>query len=83
MLSGGQKQVRSFAWWDAHNQLLLYSHDFFRTTYLQRIAIARGIIRDPKILVLDEATAALDNESQKVKFSFPSSPFSSSYLTWV
>eukprot|EP00984_Skeletonema_dohrnii_P003923 scaffold1350_cov137-Skeletonema_dohrnii-CCMP3373.AAC.3 len=32
----------------------------------QRIAIARGIICNPQILVLDEATAALDNESQKL-----------------
>lgn len=32
----------------------------------QRVAIARAIIRNPKILVLDEATAALDNESQKL-----------------
>mmetsp|Transcript_6782 Transcript_6782/g.11064 ORF Transcript_6782/g.11064 Transcript_6782/m.11064 type:complete len:1348 (+) Transcript_6782:228-4271(+) len=32
----------------------------------QRIAIARGIISNPQILVLDEATAALDNESQKL-----------------
>ena len=50
---------------DAYNTKIGFGFKDLSGGEKQRLSIARAILRDPKILILDEATAAMDTETEK------------------
>lgn len=50
---------------DAYNTMIGFGYKGLSGGEKQRLSIARAILRDPKILILDEATAAMDTETEK------------------
>lgn len=51
---------------DAYNTMIGFGYKGLSGGERQRLSIARAILRDPKILILDEATAAMDTETEKM-----------------
>ncbi len=51
---------------DAYNTKIGFGYKDLSGGERQRVSIARAILRDPKILILDEATAAMDTKTEKI-----------------
>ena len=51
---------------DAYDTMIGFGYKGLSGGEKQRLSIARAILRDPKILILDEATAAMDTETEKL-----------------
>ena len=51
---------------DAYNTKIGFGNQDLSGGEKQRISIARAILRNPKILILDEATAAMDTKTEKL-----------------
>ncbi len=51
---------------DGYNTMIGFGHQDLSGGERQRVSIARAILRDPKILILDEATAAMDTKTEKL-----------------
>ncbi len=50
---------------DAYATVIGFGHKDLSGGERQRVSIARAILRNPKILILDEATAAMDTETER------------------
>ena len=50
---------------DAYSTMIGFGHKDLSGGERQRVSIARAILRNPKILILDEATAAMDTETER------------------
>lgn len=51
---------------DGYNTMIGFGYKGLSGGEKQRLSIARAILRDPKVLILDEATAAMDTETEKL-----------------
>lgn len=51
---------------DSYNTMIGFGYQDLSGGEKQRLSIARAILRDPKILILDEATAAMDTETEQM-----------------
>lgn len=50
---------------DAYNTMIGFGYKNLSGGERQRISIARAVLRDPRILILDEATAAMDTQTEQ------------------
>lgn len=50
---------------DAYSTMIGFGYKDLSGGERQRVSIARALLRDPKILILDEATAAMDTETER------------------